>query len=84
MYVTSHTASRVRQEERPADSFQDAIDALNSLQTPFDVVEARRKAGIRPDAVSIKEMQTYLHRIGYTVRLLAVRHVHKTDHLTAF
>ncbi|KAF5982167.1 folylpolyglutamate synthase [Fusarium bulbicola] len=47
-------------------SYNDAIDALNSLQTPFDVVEARRKAGIRPDAVSIKEMQTHLHRIGYT------------------
>ncbi|KAF4974151.1 hypothetical protein FZEAL_8916 [Fusarium zealandicum] len=47
-------------------SYNDAIDALNSLQTPFDIVEARRKAGIRPDAVSIKEMRTYLSRIGYT------------------
>ncbi|KAJ3510684.1 hypothetical protein NM208_g15504 [Fusarium decemcellulare] len=47
-------------------SYNDAIDALNSLQTPFDIIEARRKAGIRPDAVSIKEMRTYLHRIGYT------------------
>ncbi|RSL98028.1 Folylpolyglutamate synthase [Fusarium oligoseptatum] len=47
-------------------SYNDAIDALNSLQTPFDIIEARRKAGVRPDAVSIKEMRTYLHRIGYT------------------
>ncbi|KAM0556756.1 hypothetical protein ACHAPJ_005815 [Fusarium lateritium] len=47
-------------------SYNDAIDTLNSLQTPFDIIEARRKAGIKPDAVSIKEMKTYLHRIGYT------------------
>ncbi|KAH6900372.1 Mur ligase [Thelonectria olida] len=46
-------------------SYNDAIDALNSLQTPFHIIEARRKAGIRPDAVSIKEMRTYLDRIGY-------------------
>ncbi|KAF5027598.1 hypothetical protein F66182_340 [Fusarium sp. NRRL 66182] len=46
-------------------SYNDAIDALNSLQTPFDIVEARRKAGIKPDAVSIREMKTYLDRIGY-------------------
>ena len=47
---------------------QDAIDALNSLQTPFAVIEARRKAGIRPDATSIKEMRAYLARLGYSVR----------------
>ncbi|KAM0242876.1 hypothetical protein ACHAP5_007128 [Fusarium lateritium] len=47
-------------------SYNDAIDALNSLQTPFHIIEARRKAGIKPAAVSIKEMKTYLHRIGYT------------------
>ncbi|KAF7549295.1 hypothetical protein G7Z17_g6470 [Cylindrodendrum hubeiense] len=50
----------------PSRSYNDAIDALNSLQTPFDIIEARRKAGIKPDAVSIKEMRTYLGRIGYT------------------
>ncbi|KAH7155538.1 Mur ligase [Dactylonectria estremocensis] len=50
----------------PGRSYNDAIDALNSLQTPFDIIEARRKAGIKPDAVSIKEMRTYLGRIGYT------------------
>lgn len=49
----------------PSRSYNDAIDALNSLQTPFDIIEARRKAGIKPDAVSIKEMKTYLGRIGY-------------------
>jgi hypothetical protein len=45
---------------------QDAIDALNSLQTPYAVIEARRKAGIRPDATSVREMRGYLRRIGYT------------------
>ncbi|KAI0895727.1 FolC bifunctional protein [Annulohypoxylon nitens] len=47
-------------------TYNDAIDTLNSLQTPYAIVEARRKAGIRPDATSIAEMQTYLQRIGYT------------------
>ncbi|KAI1404886.1 FolC bifunctional protein [Hypoxylon fuscum] len=47
-------------------TYNDAIDALNSLQTPYAIVEARRKAGIRPDAASIAEMQVYLQRIGYT------------------
>jgi folylpolyglutamate synthase len=44
---------------------QDAIDALNSLQTPFSVIEARRKAGIYPDAASMAEFRAYVHRIGY-------------------
>lgn len=47
---------------------QDAIDALNSLQTPFEVVEARRKAGVRPDEASLREMHAYVARIGYSVR----------------
>ncbi|KAI0396511.1 tetrahydrofolylpolyglutamate synthase [Xylariaceae sp. FL0594] len=47
-------------------SYNDAIDALNSLQTPYTIIEARRKAGIRPDASSIAEMRMYLRRIGYT------------------
>ncbi|KAJ1324405.1 folylpolyglutamate synthase [Microdochium nivale] len=46
-------------------SYNDAIDSLNSLQTPFAIIEARRKAGVRPDAASIAEMQVYLRRIGY-------------------
>ncbi|KAM0284285.1 hypothetical protein ACHAQH_002076 [Verticillium albo-atrum] len=45
---------------------KDAIDALNSLQTPFEVVEARRKAGIRPDEAALLEMRTYIARLGYT------------------
>ncbi|TGJ85702.1 hypothetical protein E0Z10_g3057 [Xylaria hypoxylon] len=46
-------------------TYNDAIDALNSLQTPYAIIEARRKAGIRPDATSIAEMRVYLRRIGY-------------------
>ena len=47
---------------------QDAIDALNCLQTPFAVIEARRKAGIKPNEASMHEMRVYLTRIGYSVR----------------
>lgn len=32
------------------------------------MIEARRKAGIRPDAASVKEMRVYLSRIGYSPR----------------
>ncbi|KAI1762314.1 FolC bifunctional protein [Hypoxylon sp. FL1150] len=46
-------------------TYNDAIDALNSLQTPYAIVQARRKAGIRPDAASVAEMQVYLRRVGY-------------------
>ncbi|KAI2641079.1 tetrahydrofolylpolyglutamate synthase [Xylaria nigripes] len=46
--------------------YNDAIDALNSLQTPYAIIEARRKAGIRPDATSLAEMRVYLRRIGYS------------------
>ncbi|KAI1147398.1 tetrahydrofolylpolyglutamate synthase [Nemania diffusa] len=49
-----------------ARTYNDAIDALNSLQTPYAIIEARRKAGIRPDATSIVEMRLYLKRIGYS------------------
>ncbi|KAH6685443.1 folylpolyglutamate synthase [Plectosphaerella plurivora] len=49
-----------------ARTYGDAIDALNSLQTPFEVVEARRKAGVRPDEAAIREMRAYLARIGHT------------------
>ncbi|KAG8422039.1 Folylpolyglutamate synthetase [Metarhizium acridum] len=47
-------------------TYNDAIDALNSLQTTYAVIEERRKLGIKPDASSIREMRAYLARIGYT------------------
>ncbi|KAK1996686.1 FolC bifunctional protein [Colletotrichum falcatum] len=48
-------------------SAQDAVDALNTLQTPFAVIEARRKAGVRPDEASVREMRAYVARLGYSI-----------------
>ncbi|KAH7320035.1 Mur ligase [Stachybotrys elegans] len=48
-------------------SYNDAVDALNSLQTPYHLLEARRKAGIKPDATFMNAMRVYLRRIGYTL-----------------
>ncbi|KJK79732.1 hypothetical protein H634G_05324 [Metarhizium anisopliae BRIP 53293] len=56
-------------------TYNDAIDALNSLQTPYAVIEERRKLGIKPDASSIREMRAYLARIGYTAYRLNIVHV---------
>ncbi|KAL1872952.1 Folylpolyglutamate synthetase [Diaporthe australafricana] len=50
----------------PSRTYEDAIDALNTFQTPFAVIEARRKAGIRPDESSIREMRAYWARLGHT------------------
>ncbi|KAI0441921.1 tetrahydrofolylpolyglutamate synthase [Xylaria telfairii] len=56
-----------KRTRRSYTSRGDAIDALNSLQTPYAIIEARRRAGIRPDATSIAEMCVYLRRIGYSL-----------------
>ncbi|KAK2023349.1 folylpolyglutamate synthase [Colletotrichum zoysiae] len=48
-------------------AYNDAVDALNTLQTPFAVIEARRKAGVRPDEASVREMRAYLARLGYSI-----------------
>ncbi|KND91356.1 Folylpolyglutamate synthase [Tolypocladium ophioglossoides CBS 100239] len=66
-----------------ARSYNDAIDALNSLQTPHAVIEARRKAGMRPDAASMREMRAYLARIGYTVRPPRVSQQITSYHITS-
>ncbi|KAB5578637.1 tetrahydrofolylpolyglutamate synthase [Coniochaeta sp. 2T2.1] len=50
----------------PSRTYNDAIDHLNTLQTPYPIIEARRKAGIKPDATSVLEMRDYLRRIGYS------------------
>ncbi|KAG6027046.1 methionine-synthesizing 5- methyltetrahydropteroyltriglutamate--homocysteine methyltransferase, partial [Claviceps citrina] len=60
------TRAPARRMTTSSRTYADAVDALNSLQTPYAVVEARRKAGIRPDASSMREMRAYLARIGYT------------------
>ncbi|PFH62248.1 hypothetical protein XA68_14379 [Ophiocordyceps unilateralis] len=46
-------------------SYNDALDALNSLQTPHALVEARRRAGVRPNEDGLAEMRRYLGRLGY-------------------
>jgi len=48
-------------------TYNDAIDTLNTFQTPWHIIEERKKAGIRPDAESIREMKIYLARIGYSL-----------------
>ncbi|KAI1487993.1 tetrahydrofolylpolyglutamate synthase [Biscogniauxia mediterranea] len=64
--TTTTTTTTTTAAPRPAGrTYNDAIDALNSLQTPYAIIEARRKAGIRPGATSIAEMHEYLRRIGY-------------------
>ncbi|KAF3764596.1 hypothetical protein M406DRAFT_62268 [Cryphonectria parasitica EP155] len=50
----------------PNRTYADAIDALNNLQTPFAIIEARRRAGVRPDESSIREMKAYWARLGHT------------------
>ncbi|KAI9171688.1 Folylpolyglutamate synthase [Paramyrothecium foliicola] len=52
-------------------SYNEAVDALNSLQTPYAVLEARRKAGIKPNGSSVNAMREYLTRIGHTPADLA-------------
>lgn len=49
------------------DREQDAIEALNSLQTPYTILEDRRKAGIRLDKNVNTQMKDCLARIGYSV-----------------
>jgi folylpolyglutamate synthase len=47
-------------------SYAEAVDALNSLQTPYAVLEERRKAGHKPSYASVEAMREYLRRIGHT------------------
>ncbi|KAL3427451.1 Folylpolyglutamate synthase 2 [Phlyctema vagabunda] len=47
-------------------SYDDAIDLLNTLQTPYAVLEQRRQAGIRIDEQANQQIRQCLSRIGYT------------------
>lgn len=49
-----------------ARTYDDAIDALNSLQSNAATIEALRKSGGRLLDFAIPEMVEYLERIGYT------------------
>ncbi|SPO28629.1 related to tetrahydrofolylpolyglutamate synthase (met6+) [Ustilago trichophora] len=50
----------------PARTYDDAIDALNSLQSNAATIEALRKSGGRLLDFAIPEMVEYLERIGYS------------------
>ncbi|KAM3068326.1 Folylpolyglutamate synthetase [Clarireedia jacksonii] len=47
-------------------TYDDAIGALNTLQTPYEVLKKRWDAGIRIDEGANDEMRKCLTRIGYT------------------
>lgn len=53
-----------------ANSNQDAVDLLNTLQTPFGVLRKRRDAGIKLDKTANDEMRKCLGQIGYSVTSL--------------
>ncbi|KAK3938899.1 Mur ligase [Diplogelasinospora grovesii] len=62
---TIYTCSR-RNMASDTRTYSHAIDKLNTLQTPYAVIEAKKRAGIRPDALSIREMRAYITRMGYS------------------
>lgn len=57
------------------EGYQDAIAALNSLQTNFAIIEELRKSNKRGDLnkLSIPEMVEWLRRIGYQVCVFPVQ-----------
>ncbi|KAM7222219.1 tetrahydrofolylpolyglutamate synthase [Rhypophila decipiens] len=66
LHLTLTLISTRKMASKSGRTYADAIDALNTLQTPFAVIEARRKAGIHPNADAIEKMRIYLSRIGYS------------------
>jgi hypothetical protein len=53
-----------------SNTSQDAVDLLNTLQTPFGVLKKRWDAGVHIDEVKNLELRTSLSQIGYSVKLL--------------
>ena len=51
---------------------QDALECLNSLQTPFAILEERRRLGLKLDASAIDEMRQWVRRAGHEVRALRI------------
>lgn len=47
--------------------FQDAVAALNTLQSNFAIVDAIRKSGRKMNEQAIPEMQEWCRKIGYEV-----------------
>lgn len=50
------------------DNGQDAITALNSLQTPHKILEERKKAGLKVNNLANDYLKQCLARIGHSVR----------------
>ena len=48
---------------------QDAVESLNSLQTPFAVLEERRRRGLKLDSSAVDEMREWIGRAGHNVPL---------------
>ncbi|KAF8242732.1 FolC bifunctional protein [Wilcoxina mikolae CBS 423.85] len=46
-------------------TYNDAVAALNTLQTPFDKLEARRQAGLKMESSALLQMKEWIRRIGY-------------------
>lgn len=51
--------------------YNEAVQALNSLQSNFSIVEAIRKMGPGWNKLAIPEMTGWLRRIGYEVCVAA-------------
>ncbi|KAF8640094.1 hypothetical protein AX17_001332 [Amanita inopinata Kibby_2008] len=61
-----NTLSRVWLRNMSCQSYRNAIELLNSLQSNAAALEAARAAGSRANESAIPEMIEYLERIGYT------------------
>ena len=51
-----------------SDHIQDAVTALNTLQSNYAIVDAIRKSGGRMNEQAIPEMIEWLRKLGYQVR----------------
>jgi hypothetical protein len=47
---------------------QDAVAALNTLQSNFAIIDAIRKSGKKMNETAIPEMIDWLNKLGYQVR----------------
>ncbi len=57
--------------------YQDAIAALNTLQSNFSVVDAIRKSGKAMNQQAIPEMLEWCQKLGYEVCASALQSVRK-------
>ena len=67
-YDVSYISNEWNSSEAFSEPLQEAVDLLNTLQTPYSVLKQRWDAGIRLDKTAKEEMRKCLARIGYTVR----------------